>query len=675
LALQVAADVLDDFADGVFLIALAPVTDANLVSTTIANTLGVPNVGPRTPLERLQAFIRDKQILLVLDNFEQILAAAGQIAELLAACHWLKMLVTSRSPLRIRQERQNPVSPLAVPDLAHLPDVESVTRYSAVTLFMERAQAVKPDFSLTKENAPTVAAICTRLDGLPLAIELISARVKLLSPAALLERLGGRLMLQSDGLRDIEPRHRTLNAAIDWSYQLLSAEEQTLFRRLGIFLGDWTLEAAGEVCVENVNLNLLDGLASLLDKNLVKHDTRSDGEPRFMMLETIREYALQQLVTTEELDTLRLHHIDYFLKLAEGAEAHTFGREQIAWFDQLEVEFDNLRAALTWSLNSETGLRLAAALGWFFTERTHWNEGFSWLERMVAANPDAASSLRSKAFHTAGALAWFAGNGQRARTLCEQALALARAANDHWNMAWSLAHLGNYASENPNQAAAVLEESLALFRELDDAMGITHVLLRRAWAAQGQKDYPYVHVLLEEAEARARQAGDEVIIAWISSTKGLLALEQDQDLISAKTHLESSLPLFREARMQMGVKNVLSWLGSLELELGNLREAQARNQEFLSLREIEPGDPYFPANLMTSARIASARGQFERAAKLLGTTKSIMLAFKPDTSEIPNFDSDVAALREQLGEAAFVEAWAAGEAMTLKQVIAYALDQ
>jgi predicted ATPase/transcriptional regulator with XRE-family HTH domain len=676
LALQVGTQALDDFADGVFFVALAPISDANLVCTTIASTLGVADVGPQTPLERLKAYLRDKQLLLVLDNFEQILGAAAQIAELLTACLWLKILATSRSPLRIRQERQMPVSPLLIPDLAYLPDVETVTGYSAVTLFLERAQAVKPDFSLSPENAPTVAAICIRLDGLPLAIELISARVKLLSPVALLERLHGRLMLQSDGLRDFESRHRTLNAAIDWSYQLLSMDEQMLFRRLGIFVGGWTLDAAESICAETLNLNMLDGMTSLLDKNLVKQGTNSDGEPRFMMLETIREYALEQLAVSRELDDLRQRHVDYFVTLAEGAEAHAFGREQIVWFDQLEVELDNLRTVLTWSLDSETGLRLAAALGWFFTERTHWNEGLGWLERMVAANPDAPPSLRSKALHTAGALAWLAVNSQRARVLLEQALALARAANDRWNIAWSLGHRGNFVAENTEQAAAALDESLALFRELDDAMGITHILLRRAWVAQVQKDYPYMAALLDEAENRARQAGDKVIIAWISSTKGLLALEQDRNLIHAKTHLESSLLLFREARMLMGVKNALSCLGSLELELGNVMQAQARTQEFLSLREIEPGDPYLPDTLVTLVRITRGRGQFERAARLLGATNSIMLAFKRhDTSDIRNFDSEVAALRGQLGEAAFAEAWAAGKAMTPEQMIAYALDQ
>ena len=223
---------------------------------------------------------------------------------------------------------------------------KSLLDTAAINLFIERAQAVKPDFALTEANARTVAAICTRLDGLPLAIELISARVKLLPPATLLERLNGRLLLQSDGLRDIEPRHRTLNNAIEWSYQLLNLDEQTLFRRLGVFVGGWTLEAAEAVCTENLPLNIIEGMASLLDKNLVKQEVTADGEPRFTMLETIREYALQQLIAEAELDTLRQHHIDYFVRLAESAEAHVFGREQIAWFDRLDAELDNLRAAL-----------------------------------------------------------------------------------------------------------------------------------------------------------------------------------------------------------------------------------------------------------------------------------------------------------------------------------------
>jgi predicted ATPase/DNA-binding CsgD family transcriptional regulator/transcriptional regulator with XRE-family HTH domain len=680
LALAVAAEVIDDFTDGVFFIALAPITDASRVFTTIATTLGVLDTGPQTPLERLKGFLRDREMLLVLDNFEQILAAAPAIADLLIVCPWFKLLVTSRAPLRIRQERQIQVASLAVPDLVHLPDVAGITGYSAMTLFVERAQAVKPDFALTRENALAVAAICTRLDGLPLAIELISVRIKLLSPTALLERLHGRLLLQSDGLRDLEPRHRTLNAAIEWSYQLLNADEQTLFRRLGVFVGGWTLEAADGICFENLSLNPLDGLSSLLDKNLVKQAAGLDGEPRFRMLETIREYALAHLTASGELDRLRGHHLDDCLRLAEGAEAHAFGREQIAWFDRLEVEFDNLRAALAWSLKSEaveTGLRLGAALGWFFSERTHWNEGFDWLERTLTANPDVPASLRAKALHTAGPLAWFAGNPTRAQMYLEQSLALARATNDRWNIAWALSHLGSFVTSDADQGAALQDESLALFRELDDAMGITHILARRAWSAFDQKDYPHMLTLLEEAEIRARQAGDKVMLGWIVFNMGRLAWYQERDFSKARTLIESSLTLHREAHFQMGVKTAFLWLGQLELELGNVTEAETRNQELLiAFREIEPGDHYTHESIVMLARIAVTRGQFERAVRLFAAVHHYAVHQFIDLSMQNSdlFAADLVTVRTQLGETAFAVAWAAGSAMTPDQMIAYALE-
>ena len=672
LALQVASQVLDDFPDGVFFVALAPLNDADLVATTIANTLGIPNMGPRTSLERLKDFLRDMQTLLLLDNFEQILAAAPQIAELLLACPFLKLLITSRAPLRIRQERQIPVTSLALPDLAHLPDVETVTGYAAVTLFLERAQAVKPDFVLTQDNAPTIAALCTRLDGLPLAIELISARVKLLPPEALLERLSGRLLLQSDGLRDIEPRHRTLNAAIEWSYQLLNAAEQTLFRRLGIFVGGWTLEAAEAVCLDKLPLNILDGLGSLLDKNLVKHDTRSSSELRFTMLETIREYALDQLTANGELDAVRQQHIDYFVKLAEGAEAHAFGHEQVAWFDQLEIEFDNLRAALSWSLQSETGLRLAGALGWFFSERSHWNEGLDWLERMLTSNPDAPASLRAKAFHSAGAQAGLLGDEGRARALCEQALALARSANDRWNIAWSLSHLGNFTGNDPNQKASFLEESLALFRALDDEMGITHTLMRRSWMAFCQGDYPYTRRLSEEALRRAREAGDKVSSAWATNELGRVAWHQDRDYEQARTFFESSSSLFREAHSHF--PNPLIFLAEVEQAIGNSMRAQMLYEEALILQQSLAKQWDLSHIFGGLASVTRSFGQFERAAHLLGVANRSALSFQYEAFVILNFEHNFASVRDQLGETAFAEAWAAGNAMTPKQAIAYALE-
>jgi predicted ATPase/transcriptional regulator with XRE-family HTH domain len=678
LALEVATRALDDFADGVFFVALAPISDAKLVLTTITTTLGVPDAGPRTPFERLKTFLRDKQMLLLLDNFEQILAAAPDIAELLSTCLWLKLLVTSRAPLRIRPERQIPVSSLTVPDLTRLPDVETIGQSSAITLFMERAHAVKPDFALTEANAGIVAAICARLDGLPLAIELISARTKLLPPAALLERLSGRLLLQSDGLRDIEPRHRTLNNAIDWSYQLLSADEQTLFRRLGVFVGGWTLDAAEAVCTDDLHLNVIDGLASLLDKSLLKQEAMPDGEPHFTMLETIREYALEGLVASGELVDLRQRHTDYFLKLAQEAEAHQFGSQQIPWFDRLETELNNLRAALTWSHKTETGLRLAAAMGWFFTERSYWNEGFPWLERALAANPDAPSALRAKALHTAGVLAWFVAN-ERASIYLEQAIALARTTHDRWNLAWALSHI-SFLTSDPALRVTRLEESLALFRELDDAMGITHNLVRCTFFALDQKDYTRVPVLLEEAEVRARQAGDQVILGWITLNMGYLAYEQDRNLIQAKALFKSSLTHFREARFQMGINRALIWLGMLELALGHVTEAQTHAEEALiSPRDIEPGHPYLVNILVTLAGIAISRGQFERAVILLGASDiRDWIRGEPiwtGTNILTNIlENKIEAVRAQLGETAFAAAWAEGRAMTFEQAVAYALE-
>jgi predicted ATPase/transcriptional regulator with XRE-family HTH domain len=640
LALQVAAQVLDDFADGVFFVALAPISDANLVSTTIASTLGVADVGPRTPLERLQTYLRDKQMLLVLDNFEQILAAAAQIAELLAACPWLKILATSRSPLRIRQERQMPVSPLSIPNLIHLPDVENMTHYSAVTLFLERAQAVQPDFSLTQENAPTVAAICTRLDGLPLAIELISARVKLLSPAALLERLHGRLMLQSDGLRDIEARHRTLNAAIDWSYQLLNAEEQTLFRRLGVFVGGWTLEAGESIGMENLNLNILDGLASLLDKNLVKHDTRSDGEPRFMMLETIREYALEKLAESGELDHLRKRHADYFTVLAESAGSERFRADAVLWLTIIETELDNLRAALAWGKN---GLRLALALGSFWQQRSHLSEGSGWLDAAlmrqdVATLTTADRTLRAKALFWLGTFRSWQGDLDAAESPHEESVALYRELGDRAGLSEALSNYGMLflMRGNHERAAPPLEESLILSHELRDTTQIAYSLHFLGILAYSQGDIQRAGTLWEESLVLRRADGNRWLIAIILAFLAMVMLDQGDD-VRAHGQLVESLTLLRE----LGER----WQTAHTLEV--------------------------------FACMAVMQGHFIRAAHIFGAAEVFreilsapMLLFQRNFNE-----RGLATLHAQLDEATLAAAWAEGRAMTLEQAVAYALDQ
>ena len=728
LALQVASAMLDDFPAGVFFVPLASINDPALVCSTIVRTIGLQEMGPKSPQERLEAHLHDKQVLLVLDNFEHILPAAPQVGLLLSACPWLKILATSRAPLLIRHERQVPVLPLALPDLTALPDVETLSGFAAVRLFVERAQAVRPDFSLTEENATAVATLCFRVDGLPLAIELISARVKLLPPAAILERLPWAVMLQSDGPRDLEPRHRTLNEAIEWSYQLLSADEQTLFRRLGVFTGGWSLDAAAATGTVDLNLSALDGLASLLDKSLVKLDPDVGGEPRFRYLQTIRAYALEQMATLGELDAVRERHAHYFLTLAEQAEEYTFGPQQVAWFDRLELEMDNLRAALaeladtgrasekgairpttaapqpppsserfvpTISLGtvirttsagasevvlcplqtcSEAGLRLVTALAWFLCERRHMHEGLAWAERMLAANPEAPVRLRTKALHSAGMLAGIQGDEKRTAVFCEQALMLARAADDRWSMAWSLSNLGHYALHDLDQRAAALDESLALFRELDDAMGLTHTLGRRFFPSLLQQDYTQAQRFLDEAAARAHEGADAVMIGWAAYSRGALSWHRDRDLEGAKKHLEHSIVVFSDAHYQMGVHAAWSMLAEVDHALGDAGLARSRQMEALvSLWQNDP-DRFFSIPVLAAlATIARAEGRAERAATLFGAV-SAGAASGSDEAPEKYAERDIAALRSTLGETAFTEAWAAGKAMTLEQVIDYALN-
>jgi predicted ATPase/DNA-binding XRE family transcriptional regulator len=643
LALQVAAQTLDDFADGVFFIALAPITDANLVPTTIANTLGVPDVGPRTPLERLKAFLRDRQTLLILDNFEQILGAAPHIAELLAACPWLKILVTSRAPLHVRPERQFPVLPLTVPNLDQVHDVATVTGYSAVTLFLERAQAVQPDFSLTQENVQAVAAICTRLDGLPLAIELISARVKLLPPAALLERLHGRLMLQSDGLRDLEPRHRTLNAAIEWSYQLLSADEQMLFRRLGKFMGGWTLEAAESVCMGNLKLNLLDGLASLLDKNLVKRDTRVDSDPRFIMLETIREYALEQLTASGELEVLQRQHARYFVTLAEAA---TPIPQQGLWWDRLELEHPNFRAALGWG---ETELRLAVALAVFWARRGHLNEGKGWLTGALARSAEGTST-------------------ETYRTLRARAL--------EW--------LGDFGIFQGEQDAPQprYEESLALYGELGNTDGIAEVLSHFAMLFVMRGDHERAVALLEESLELYRELGNKSGVAWVLFFMGQPIYIQGH-IQRAGAMFEESVALFRAVDDTWGIASALFRVAMVALDEGAYRQAGAYLVESMTrLREL--GERWQIVNTLEvfACLAAIQRQQLEdsqpnllMAARIFGATEVLRETLSAPVlpSEQHFYERGVATLRAQLDPAALAAAWAEGRAMSLEQAVAYAL--
>jgi predicted ATPase/transcriptional regulator with XRE-family HTH domain len=468
LGLQVAADLLDRFESGAFFVDLAPISDPSLVIPTIAQVLGVQVAVGRPLIDALVDSLRGRQLLLVLDNFEHVLAAAMGVDTLLRACPRLCILVTSRAALQLRGEHEYPVPPLALPDSRRALTTEELSQYGAVALFIERATAIKPDFVVTDTNAPAVVEICARLDGLPLAIELAATRIRLLNPQAMLARLERRLPMLTGGARDLPARQRTLRSTIGWSYDLLDEGERTLFRRLAIFVGGCTLEAAETVCDADgdLGIDMLDGVASLVSKSLLREFGQED-EPRFGMLETIRDYGQELLEAGRELDDLRRRHVEYYLTFAERLHPRFEGHFNAAWSALLEREHDNLRAALTWSqqvaADLEAGPRLAGALWQFWWHHGHLREGREWLERMLSER--AGPAVRARMLAGAGGLASYLSDlsdYSRAATYLEAARALWQQIGDQRGVAWTLHRLGwvvssaklkspHGASESPRQ--------------------------------------------------------------------------------------------------------------------------------------------------------------------------------------------------------------------------------
>ena len=667
LALQAAAEQIPRFANGVFFVPLTSVGSTDLLAGAVANALEVSFSGSGDPRLQLVNYLREKQILLLMDNFEHLMDASDLLADILQSAAGVKFLVTSRERLNVREEWVLMLEGLSYPDDQAPCPLES---YSAVQLFVQRARQVKADFSLS-ENSEAVKTICQQVEGIPLAIELAATWLRAMSCRQIAAQISGGLDFLNTPLRNVPERHRSMFAVFQQSWNRLTPAEQAVLMRLSVFRGGFDLEAAEQVA--GASLVLLAGLA---DKSLI----RLNAKGRYDLHELLRQFAADKVQEAGEADTNAECHCDYFLTLAERAEAHVFGREQIPWFDRLEVEFDNFRKALLWSLqsgNAETGLRLAAALGWFFSERTYWNEGLDWLERLLAATPDAPASLRAKAFFSAGALAGLLEDVPHTRALCEQALALARSANDRWSVAWSLSHLGNYIINKPDESTAYLEESLAIFRELGDAMGITHALGRRAWKAiQEQRDYAYGRVLLEEGTILTYEVGDKVLTAWLQYFLGLIACFQDNDLRQAGIRFESSMLLFREARCPFLEPIIL--LGDVEQATGNTARAQRLYEETLiSLQKNMILHPYLSWVLAGLVNVRMSLGQLERAAQLLGAANRIGLDEQRNSPDVANFGNGAgaaAALRAQLGEAAFEEAWAAGYGRTPAQIITYALE-
>jgi predicted ATPase/class 3 adenylate cyclase len=641
LALQVGADLLDEFQSGVFLVSLAPIADPELVIPAVAQALAVRAGAGEEPEDAVAAYLEDKQMLLLLDNFEQVISAAAPVAALLLRCPKLRLLVTSRERLRAAGERVYVVPPLQLPE--ETSDASALAENEAVALFVSRARAAMGEFSLTRENAAVVASICRRLDGLPLAIELAAARTTALPPRALLARLDQRLPLLTHGARDADERQRTLRKTIEWSYDLLDARERTEFARLGIFVGGCRLEAAEHLCdlEGDRGVEVLGRFQSLVEKSLARRQDDPDGEPRFGMLETIREYSLERLGQTREADELRRGHAEYFVAFAEQAELHLTDAQQAVWLERLERELDNLRVALVWCIGAcevELELRLVGALWRFWATRGDRSEGRRRLEEALARDWPQPLALREKALAGASRLAQFQ--------------------ND----------LGTWE--------AFANERLAVNRELANPLGIAATLTDLAILVGRRGKNEEARVLLEESRSISHESGETREEARAVANLGALAWEQG-DYERAMQSFGESIPLFEIVGDLRGIAVSANGVGRAAVLLRRPYEGLAYLERSLSLAHSLSDQHEASLALEGLALIALEDGDAARATRLLAQADALRQAVATFATprEQAEFEHAVSSARTRLGEAAFDVAWSEGLVLTLAEAVAYAREE
>jgi non-specific serine/threonine protein kinase len=688
------------FPDGVWFIELAPLADPSLVPQTVASVLGVREEQGRPITATLVDWLRAKSLLLLLDNCEHLIDACAQFADtMLHACPDVKILATSREALGIAGEQTFQVPSLQLPTPnSQLPTAE-LAQLESVQLFVERAQAVQSHFQLTEANAAAVVQICQRLDGIPLALELAAARVKALSVEQIAARLDDRFRLLTGGSRTAVPRQQTLRAAIDWSYSLLTAPECTLLLRLSVFAGGWTLEAAEAVCSRQSSVTssqphlttddwllatdeVLDLLTQLVNKSLVITE-EFEGQTRYRMLETVRQYAREKLLASGESEPVRERHLTFFVQFAEAAESKLEGPEQAIWFNRLEVEYDNIRAALDWALHSSdavAGLRLAAALWSFWFSRGPVSEG---RERLTAAlahvGAEAQTVARARGLIAVGRLAFRQGDLALARSYSEEGLSISRDVGDRRGMALSLRLLGNMFRMHGDYATAQahLEESLSIGRTLGDKATTVVSLLGLGSVAESQGDYAAAHSWYAQGLTRAREFGDKIQIARTLSRLGSLFLAEG-DYATAQQLGEEGLALQRAT----GDKNVravlLQFMAAVAVQQGDPARAEMLARESLVLAKELEDIPNLAACLMTLASVRAARGHLERATRLCGAIQAFLEArgsqYRWPVNQREQ-EHTLATVRMQFSEADFNAAWEAGRRMTLDEAVALALTE
>jgi predicted ATPase/class 3 adenylate cyclase len=640
LSLEIAAEVLDQFSDGVYFVPLSAVHDPELVASAIAQALAISTTGSRRPIDALLDHLREKQTLLVLDNFEQVLKAAPIATQLLEGSAGLRVLVSSRTVLRVSGEQEFPVPPLALPDLKALPGLAALSQFEAVRLFIERAVAAKPDFRATNENAPAIAGICERVDGLPLAIELAAARVKLFSPQALLSRLEKSLSALGTGARDAPARQQTLRGAILWSYDMLDGGARRLLARFSVFARGGSLEQLEPVCgpAADVGGDVVEALDQLADQSLLRRLPDFD-EPRFLMLQTIRDFAVERLEESGEAPLIRDRHLNAFIALAQQAQPHLFGPRRKEWLDRLEEDIDNFRVALEWAIASgkvQAAMSLSGLFWRVWQMRGHIHEGLARLKQILALpNSREFPKERLAALEAAGGLAYWQADMEGAQRFYDESLELTRQVGDKRaiaNAIYNDAFPMLVNRSNVSRAKELLQEALPLFRELGDEGGTARTLWGLGNAAYFAQDYVTAKPPLEEARALFRRLDDRFMLAWSTHTLGLVAVGT-ADIDVGKQCFSEALRQFSEAQDVSGIT----------LQLDNL-----------SVIARAEGDP------VRATRLAAAAVAQQT---LTGTGLGGLLSQREGRTG-----------REGLPEKEAATAWAEGQALTLEEAIAYALD-
>jgi predicted ATPase/DNA-binding CsgD family transcriptional regulator len=637
LALRLAAEVAEAFADGVYFVDLVPLTDHRLAAKAVADALGVLENPAESLPHTLKRVLARRELLLLLDNFEHVITAASLVSELLAASPRLKILITSRESLHLSGEQAYPVPPLSLP-IADAVSVQSLTESEAGSLFIQRARMALPHFAVSDENASAIARICMRLDGLPLAIELAAARSKLLTPRALVERLDDSLHILASGSRDAPLRHRTLRDTMAWSYNLLDEGEKTLFARLAVFRGGRSLEAIEAVCGADLPIDVFDGLASLVDKSLVQQQETPVGEPRFVLLEMIQAYARERLEASGEAEAMRRRHALYFVELAERAEPELRMSGYDYWCHQFELEQDNIRAVLEWALTDGDvvlGVRLASALGQFWWGRGYHVEGLHWTQQLLERLDEAPAIYRPKFLIGTGQLSWMH-DLDRATHLLMRARDLAHELGDRLQMAWALTFLSYTMLREPEAAISIAEEGLALFRELNHQPGIAQNLNIIGEIARFSGDDGRARRVYEECLAVCQQTGEIRRICYQYANLAFIAQHE-----------------------------------------GDHERALNLGRQMLRLSRDRPERGAMAGALLILTGSIAALGQPQRAAQLLGAADAALERMGTIKQPIdkPEYDRIVAGVRAQLDDAAFQTAWAEGREMPLGLAVEDALRE